>query len=106
MRGAGRKRISRSRKRSSIDRWFDYNLRAEGKSFTQRRKDAKENLSSPLRETLFSSYRGSHLTHRVLQSHKNRARNDVVTDVEFGDQLDLCNCADVSISQPVSGGDT
>jgi hypothetical protein len=35
--------------------------------------------------TLLSPYRGAHLAHRILQSHKNGARNDVVTDVEFGD---------------------
>ena len=47
----------------------------------------------------------SHLTHRVFQSHKYRARNDVVADVEFRDLLDLCDRADVSISQSVARGD-
>ena len=38
---------------------------------------------------------GAHLADRILQPYKNRAGNDVVTDVEFGDELDLCKCADI-----------
>ena len=47
----------------------------------------------------------AHFRHRAFQPNKNRAGNDVVADIEFGDFANRCDRANVSISQSVTGGD-
>jgi hypothetical protein len=58
-----------------------------------------------IRQGLISIDCIDHFSNRLIQTNENRARNDVVSDIEFRDFGNGGERADVSISQTVTGSD-
>src|SRR6185369_11310669 len=62
-------------------------------------------IFAPLREILLTYYGCLHLSHGSFHPNKHCSGDYVVTDIEFGDLLDLCDRAYVPVSQSVARRD-